>query len=93
VGEVSNTLPLLDSVRAKMLQLEEVVSGPLEAEGSVLEEVVAENVLMCFQSWDPQISLESVVQAPITETVVARASIQDTVKLVATRFECQPKDA
>jgi hypothetical protein len=47
------TLPLLDSARAKMLKLEEVASGQLEAEGHALAEVVVEHVLTCFQSWDP----------------------------------------
>jgi hypothetical protein len=37
----------------------------------------------------PQISLEPVAQGPITETTeVARADIEDTVKLVAKLFEC-----
>jgi hypothetical protein len=53
VEEVSATLPLLNSMGAKMLQLEEVVGGQLEAEGRALAEVVAEHVLMCFQSQDP----------------------------------------
>jgi hypothetical protein len=57
VEEVSTTLPLLDSARAKMLKLEEVIGGQLEEEGCA----VAEHVLKCFQSRDPQISLELVV--------------------------------
>jgi hypothetical protein len=59
---------LLNSVGAKMSKLEEVISGRLEVEGQVLVEIVVEHVLMCFQSRDPQVSLEPVVQGPIEET-------------------------
>jgi hypothetical protein len=51
-----------------MSKLEEVISGRLEVEGQVLVEIVVEHVLMCFQSRDPQVSLEPVVQGPIEET-------------------------
>jgi hypothetical protein len=51
--EVSNVLLVLDSVGAKILTLEEVISEQLEAEGRILVEKVVENVLTCFQSWDP----------------------------------------
>jgi hypothetical protein len=61
VEEVSTALPLLDSAGAKMLKLEEVIGGQLEAEGRALAEAMAEHVLTCFWSWDPQISLETVV--------------------------------
>jgi hypothetical protein len=39
-----------------MLRLEEVISEQLEAEGHVLVKV-AQHMLMCFQSWDPNASL------------------------------------
>jgi hypothetical protein len=51
--EVSAALPLLDSVGAKMLKLEEVVGGELEVEGCTLAKAVAEYVLTCFWSRDP----------------------------------------
>jgi hypothetical protein len=60
-------LPLLDSARGKMLELEEVVGSQLEVEDRALVETVAEHVLMCFCSWDPQVSLEPVVQGPISK--------------------------
>jgi hypothetical protein len=47
---VSTVLPMLDSMGAKMLRLEEVIREQLEAEGCVLVENVAEHVLMCFWS-------------------------------------------
>jgi hypothetical protein len=55
---------------------------------------VAEHVLMCFQSRDPQVSQEPVVEGPVEETKnAARAGVQDTARLVATQFKCPPKDA
>jgi hypothetical protein len=42
-------LPLFDSARAKMSQLEEVIDGRLEEEGCVLVDAVVEHMLMCFQ--------------------------------------------
>jgi hypothetical protein len=66
-------LPLLDSVGAKMSRLEEVVSGILE-EGRALAKAVAEHVLLCFRSRDPQVSLEPVAQGPDTETEEADAA-------------------
>jgi hypothetical protein len=56
--EVSIVLPVLDSVGAKMLTLEEVVGEQLEAEGHILAEKVVEHMLMCFLSWEPNASLE-----------------------------------
>jgi hypothetical protein len=86
--EVDAMLLLLDSAGAKMSNLEDAIGDQLEAEGRVLSEVVAEHVLMCFQSRDPQVSLELVVQGPIEEMKdVARGSVQDTTRLVAAWFE------
>jgi hypothetical protein len=92
--EVSAALPLLDSVGAKMLKLEEVGGGELEVEGRTLAKAVAEYVLTCFWSRDPQISLELVVQGPIMEmTDATHAGVKDTVKLIAERVERQPEGA
>jgi hypothetical protein len=51
-----------------MLKLEEVIGGQLMAEGRTLVKVVAEYVLTCFRSRDPQFSLDLVVQGSIVET-------------------------
>jgi hypothetical protein len=76
-----------------MLKLEEVIDDQLEVEGHVLANGVAEYVLTCFSSQDPQISLELLVQGSIVEMAEAtRAIIEGTAKLVAELFECQPKD-
>jgi hypothetical protein len=51
-------------------------------------------MLMCFQSWDPQASLEPMVQGPVMKAEeAAQADVQDTAKLVAAWFEHQPKDS
>jgi hypothetical protein len=51
-------------------------------------EKVAEHVLTCFWTWDPNASLEWVVLEP-TEGAeeAARASIQDTTKIMAAQFQ------
>jgi hypothetical protein len=49
----------------KMMKLEEVVCDQLEAEGHALVEQVTEHMLMCFQSWDPAISLDPVMLGPV----------------------------
>jgi hypothetical protein len=94
VQEVSAELPLLDSAGVKMSEMEDVLSSRLEVEGCILVEAVAEHVLMCFRSQDPQVSLESVVQGPTEEVLEAvQVGVWETVKLVAERFERQPEDA
>jgi hypothetical protein len=40
--------PMLDSMGAKMLMLEEVIGGQLEADGHVLVKKVVEHALTCF---------------------------------------------
>jgi hypothetical protein len=71
-----------------VLELEELVGGQLEAEGHALAEAVAEHVLTCFQSRDPQIFLEPVMQGLVAEMEeAAKANIQETAKQVAARFE------
>jgi hypothetical protein len=93
VEEVSTAFPLLDSAGAKMLKVEEVGSGQLEADGHALAKAVAEYVLTSFRRWDPQISLEPVVQGPIMEMEEAtHAGVEDAAKLVVEQFEHQPED-
>jgi hypothetical protein len=71
VEEVTVAPLLLDSARAKMLKLEEVFDGRLEAEGHALAKAMAEYMLTCFRSRDDQISLELLVQGPIAEMAEA----------------------
>jgi hypothetical protein len=92
--EMSQVLPTLDSAGAKILTLEEVIDDQLEAEGRDLAEKVAEHMLTYFWSWDLNTLLELVMQGAITEMEeVASSSVQDTTKIVAAWFQCQPKDS
>jgi hypothetical protein len=59
--EVGVVLPLLDTVDAKLSQLEEVTDGRLGEEGRALAEAVVEHMLLCFRSRDRQASLDPVV--------------------------------
>jgi hypothetical protein len=94
VREVTTVPPMLDSMGAKMLTLEEVVSEQLEAEGHVLAEKVAEHMLTCFESRDPNISLELVVHGPTIEIEeAARGSVQEVAKIAASRFQRKLKGA
>jgi hypothetical protein len=75
--EVSNVLPLLESVGAKMLRLEEVVIDQLEGEGRVLAEKAAEHMLTCFRSRDPVISMDLVPFRCVVEIEeAARGNVQ-----------------
>jgi hypothetical protein len=92
--EAGTVLPLLDSTGTKISQLEEAVSSHLVEEGRALAHAVAKHVLMCFQSCDPSISLEPVVQGPIKEPAeAARVDVEDATRAVAEQFEREPEDA
>jgi hypothetical protein len=74
--------------------LKEAVSNHLEEERRTLAQAVADHVLMCFQSRDPSISLEPVVQGPVEGSAeAARDSVEDAARAVAERFEREPEDA
>jgi hypothetical protein len=77
-----------------MLELEDVITNRLEAEGRILAEAVVKHMMLCLRSQDPQVSLEPVVQGP-TEQIpeAAQVGVREAVKVVAERFECQPEDA
>jgi hypothetical protein len=77
-----------------MSELEDVVASRLEAEGRILAEAVAEHMLLCFHSQEPQVSLEPVVQGPAEQVSEAtQVDVQETAKVVAERFDRQPEDA
>jgi hypothetical protein len=51
-------------------------------------------VLMCFQSRDPSISLDPVVQGPVEGSAeAARDGVEDAARAVAERFEREPENA
>jgi hypothetical protein len=92
--EVGIVLPLLDSARRKISQLEEAIGSRLDEKGYTLAQVVSDHVLMCFQSHDPSISLEPAVQGPVEGSMeAARVGVEDAARTVAERFEREPKDA
>jgi hypothetical protein len=87
IQEVSTALPLLDSTGAKMLKLEEVVCDQLETVGHILTEQVAEHVLMCLQSRDPDVSLDLVMLGLVAGTEEAASSdVHEAAKAMDARF-------
>jgi hypothetical protein len=86
-------LPILDSAERKISQLEEAVGSRLEEEGRTLAQAVADHMLMCFQSRDPSISLEPVVQGPVEGSAeVARDDVEDATHAVAEWFKREPEN-
>jgi hypothetical protein len=54
---------------------------------------VIEYILMCFRSHDQAISLEPVIAGPVADTEdAAREAVQDTVEVLAERFQRDPVD-
>jgi hypothetical protein len=54
---------------------------------------VIEYILTCFQSHDPAISLEPVIAGPVADTEdTTPEGVQDTVEVVAERFQRDPAD-
>jgi hypothetical protein len=87
-------VPLLDSAGTKISQLEDAVGSRIEEEGRALAQAVAEHVLMCFHSRDPNISLELMVQGPAEEPAeAAAAGVEDVACAVADRFKREPEDS
>jgi hypothetical protein len=68
----------------KISQPGEAVGSHLEEEGHTLAQAVADHVMMCFRSHDPNISLEPVVQGPVEGSVEAvRDGVEDAARAVA----------
>jgi hypothetical protein len=90
---ISDALPVLDSAADRLRRLDQILGARLEAEGGRLCRAVIEYLLTCFWSHDPPISLEPVIAGPVADTEdVARQSVQDTVEVVAERFQRDPAD-
>ena len=88
VRSVMEALPALHSTAQKLQQLDGTIQDLLRSEGAQLMHTVVEHVLTCIRSRDPSASLESVVQGPALDgEEAARASVQDVVKAVTSRFE------
>jgi hypothetical protein len=92
-ASIFDALPVLDSAVDRLRRLNQILGARLEAEGSKLCRAVIEYVLTCFRSHDPAISLVPVIAGPVAATEdAAWESIQDTVELVAERFQWDPAD-
>jgi hypothetical protein len=54
---------------------------------------VIEYILTCFRSHDPAISFEPVIAGPVADTEdAAQEGIQETMEVVAERFQRDPAD-
>ena len=90
---ISDALPVLDSAADRLRRLDQILGARLEAEGGRLCRAVIEYILTCFRSHDPAISLEPVIAGPVADTEdAAWEGIQDTVEVVAERFQRDPAD-
>jgi hypothetical protein len=90
---ISDALPVLDSTADHLRCLDQILGARLEAEGSSLCRAVIEYILTCFRSHDPTISLEPVIDGLVADTEdAAQEGGQDTVELVAERFQRDPAD-
>jgi hypothetical protein len=90
---ISDALPVLDSAVDRLRRLDQILGARLETEGGRLCRAVIEYNLTCFRSHDPAISLEPVITGPVADTEdTAWEGIQDTVELVAKRFQRDPAD-
>jgi hypothetical protein len=90
---ISDALPVLDSTADHLRCLDQILGARLEAEGSSLCRAVIEYILTCFRSHDPTISLEPVIDGLVADTEdAAQEGVQDTVELVAERFQRDPAD-
>jgi hypothetical protein len=91
---ISDALPVLDSAADRLRCLDQILGAHLEAEGIKLYQAVVDYVMTCFWSHDPAISLALVIDGLVAATEdVARESVQDTVEMVAARFQRDPVDA
>jgi hypothetical protein len=90
---ISDALPVLDLAADHLRRLDQILGTRLEAEGGRLCKAVIEYLLTCFRSPDPAISLEPVIAGPVADTEDAtRESVQNTVEVVAERFQRDPTD-
>jgi hypothetical protein len=90
---ISDALPVLDSAVDLLRRLDQILGARLEAEGGRLCRALIEYVLTCFRSHNPAISLEPVIAGPVADTKeTARQGVQDTVEVVAERFQRDPAD-
>jgi hypothetical protein len=92
-ASISDALPVLDSAVDRLHRLDQILGARPEAECGRLCRAVIEYILTCFRSHDPAISLESMIAGPVADTEdAARQGVQDTMEVVAERFQRDPAD-
>jgi hypothetical protein len=90
---ISDALPVLDSAADRLRRLDQILGARLKAEGGRLYRAVIEYILTCFRNHDPTISLEPVIAGPVADIEdAAQQGVQDTVEVVAERFQRDPAD-
>jgi hypothetical protein len=90
---IFDALLVLDFAADRLRRLDQILGARLEAEGGRLYRAVIEYILTCFRSHDPAISLEPMISGPVADTKdAAGEGIQDTVEVVAERFQRDPVD-
>ena len=93
-ASIADALPVLNSASDRLLRLEPILTGQLEAEGCELIRMVAEHILTCLRSHDPAISLAPVVDVPVAEMEAsAREGVRDVIDFVAAYFKREPADS
>jgi DNA repair exonuclease SbcCD ATPase subunit len=93
VTSISDALPVLESAADRLRPLDQILGARLETEGGRLCRAVIEYILTCFRSHDLAIFLDPVIVGPVADTEdAAREGVQDTVELVAERFQRDPAD-
>jgi hypothetical protein len=90
---ISDVLPVMDSAVDRLRRLDQILGAHLEVKGGRLCRAMIEYILTCFRSHDPTISLEPVIAGSVADTEdAAREGVQDTVEVVAERFQRDPAD-
>jgi hypothetical protein len=93
VGAAGDHLRRAPDVGLRLRRLDQILGTRLEAEGGRLCRAVIEYILTCFQSNDPAISFEPVIAGPAVDTEDATwEGVQDTMEVVAERFQRDPAD-
>ena len=91
---LSDALPVLDQAAERLRRLDSAFGDRLEAEGRELSRVVTEHILVCFRSHLPDLPLEPVIAGPLADAEeAARASVQEVVETVSSRFLRLPAGA
>jgi hypothetical protein len=95
VAEAPSTLDAallaLDSTSEQLRQMEDSLLDRLESEGRAVARMMAEHVLTCFRSHDPDAPLTPVLLGPVPRTAAAaREGVQGAVEIAVSRIKRRP---